>query len=143
MNQWARDRAYCDLHWNGYSIRLGIDDAKKLATFSVEQRAKADALWAEMEKLTAELRKQAEPDYDAVDEKMRLMSDREWTEAMSREDNPLMLVSGRWGERYNEIYLGSEAKLEQILTPEQRREAWPPNGSLRDATIARSRKIWD
>ncbi|HYE61023.1 MAG TPA: hypothetical protein VD997_03420 [Phycisphaerales bacterium] len=144
LKRWAHDRAYWDLSfWAETSTHIGAADARKLDSLTKEQEAQIAALLAEIDKRVMELRAQAEKAYEEADEKMMRMSEREYKEAMERPDNPLVLATGEWGQKHDEIYSGSEPRLEAILTMEQRKELWPPNGSLREAMIARSRKRWE
>jgi hypothetical protein len=74
---------------------------------------------------------------------MMAMSDRDYRAAMEREDNPLFELSSRWAPTWDKVYYDGIDRLEAILTAEQRKQAWPPDGSLREHRIKLSRRIWD
>lgn len=144
LGRWAKDRAYWHLAgWDKPSTVMAVGDVRRLTSLSKAQEAQIATLLADIEKTARELRAQAEPDYDEADEKMMRMSDRDWKAALETQSHPLWKVDAEWGQKYDVHYTAWEQRLEQILTPEQRKELWPPNGSLREAMIAKSRRIWE
>jgi hypothetical protein len=125
----AKALAYWLLYSNdGRFIREGFAKAKKLPSFTEEQQKRADALFVEIDKFVAQYRKDATPDYDEAAEKVEHMTQKEWDEAMNREDNPFMKLGLKWSPRFSDAWVGWVDRMQGILTEEQRRELWPPSG---------------
>lgn len=144
LTRWAHERIYTRMnHWNASNLREAMDRAKRTIDLTDEQRAKVEALITDTDKRWTALRKEAEPEYDAVDDKTAQMSEKQWKEFSVRRDNPLYALSTRWAAREDEVYLGSEQQFESLLTPSQRAALWPPTGSLRDWVVERSRHNFD
>jgi hypothetical protein len=135
----AKSLAYWFLYINdGRFIRERLAEAKKLPSFTDEQQKRADALLAEIDKAVAQFRKEATPDYDEADAKVEGLSQKEWDEAMTREDNPFVKLQEKWSTKFDEVWMAWIDRMTSILTDQQRRELWPPSGdplaSLRPQT---------
>ncbi len=50
----------------------------------------------------SQFRKEATPEYDEVDDKVEGMSQKEWDEAMNRDDNQFMKLSGKWDVKFSD-----------------------------------------
>lgn len=123
----AKARAYWLLYQhNGKLIHEGFAKAKKLPSFTQDQQKKADALLAEIDKAVAQYRKDATPDYDAAAEKVERMSQKEYDEAMTGDDNPFIKLSEKW--KWSDMWVGWVDRMMATLTDEQRHELWPPTG---------------
>jgi hypothetical protein len=146
LTRWARNLAYWHMQsWDRNIIHTAVEEAERLPTLTPEQRSRIDAFVAEMEKRTAEIRKQAEPAFDEADEKMLNLSEREWKAVQEGKggEHPGFAVDARFGQEFSDLYEAWMAQLENMLTTEQRKELWPPKGSFREWAIERSRKVFE
>jgi|GEM_PF-7058737 len=144
LNRWARKLAYWHMQgWDRTIIHEATDGAKKLASISPEQLARIDALVLEMGKRTAEVRRLAEAELDEADAKMMAMSDRDAKLAATNGTHPGFEVDRHRGQEFSDLYEAWMAQLEAMLTPDQRKELWPPTGSFRQWAIDRSRKVFE